>query len=158
MLFYSLHKNNLVSGDPDNLLARPTNLDTKSLHDLIEKITGPGSILKRTEANAVIKSYWGTIADYIRQGKTYRDEFVSISFSITGNFTHPEDEFDPQRHNLKINCLLKATITQVAEEVQLRKVDANQIVPVIDEIYDWGSKTTAPISPPETYWRLAALI
>lgn len=116
-------------------------MQAKTRNDLIGDITGPGSILKPTETEASIKNYWGKITDYLLQGKAYRDEYVSIGFSITGYFKHEEDEFDPGRHQLKINCMLKAAVKGVASEVPLRKVDGNRIIPVINSIYDWGSET-----------------
>lgn len=142
MLHYSLYENKLKNANPGDMLARPTDVEQNTRADLIRDITGPGSILKPTESDAVIDNYWHGIMGYLSRGESYSDDYISIRFSISGDFKGDEDEFDPNRHKLNFNSLLTSTVTQVASEVELCKVEARPVVPVIESVYDWGSKTT----------------
>ena len=142
MLHYSLYNNYFTTDDPEDCLARPVDVPVRTREDLIADITGPGSILKPTESNAVIDDYWGKIADYIRRGEAYSDEYISIRFGITGVFQNEDDQFDPARHAVVVSIVLKDPLTGATTEIRLRKVDGRVIVPEIDHIYDWGSQTT----------------
>lgn len=142
MLHYQLTANNLITGNPEERLARPVNVTVKTLADLIRDITGPGSILKPTESEAVISDYWGQITDYLRQGQAYSDDHISIYFSLRGLFNGDEDRFDPERHALVILNRLKKSVTGVASEVPLVKVEAEVIAPEMEHVYDWHSNTT----------------
>ncbi|MDR8394393.1 DUF4469 domain-containing protein [Aliifodinibius sp. S!AR15-10] len=148
MLNYSLYDNHFTEDDPDDRLARPVDVAGNSRDDLIEAITGPGSILKPTETEAVINNYWATIADYVRRGETYKDDHISIHFGISGTFTGDDDRFDPNRHSLIVSARLKDAITGAAEEVELRKVDSDRVAPEIETVYDWGSETNDDILTP----------
>lgn len=148
MLNYSLYDNHFTAEDPDDRLARPVDVQMKSRDDLIEEITGPGSILKPTESDAVIDNYWRKITDYISKGQGYSDDYISVRFGISGTFQNEDDQFDPERHKVIVSALLKSAVTGMAEEVPLRKVDGRSIEPEIDKIYDWGSETNDEILTP----------
>src|SRR5699024_3748074 len=149
MLNYSLYNNHFTANDPEDRLARPVDVKVNSREDLIEAITGPGSILKPTETNAVINNYWQTITDYISRGEAYRDEHISTRFSISGVFQNDEDQFDTERHQVLVSVLPKNTVTDAVEEISLRRVDSRHVVPEVDSVYDWGSATNDDIITPD---------
>lgn len=148
MLKYSLYNNHFTENDPDDRLARPVDVKVNSREDLIEEITGPGSILKPTESNAVINSYWRTISDYISRGESYSDEYIKTRLGITGVFQNDDDQFDAVRHAVVPSAVLKEAVTAAAAEIQLQKVDGVRIAPEIEHIYDWGSQTTDDVLTP----------
>lgn len=141
MLNYSLYDNHFTADDAEDCLARPVNVQINSRDNLIREITGPGSILKPTESNAVLDNYWQTIADYIREGQAYSDDYISIRFGISGTFQNEDDRFDPERHAVIVSALLKSAVSNATMDVPLRKVDSQRITPEIDSIFDWGSET-----------------
>ncbi len=142
MLKYTLYDNHFTEDDTEDCLARPVDVRVRTREDLIRDITGPGSILKPTESNAVIDDYWGQIAEYVREGEAYSDEYISLRYGIGGIFQNVEDRFDPVRHDVVISAVLKDPITGAAREIELLKVDVRAIVPEIDHVYDWGSDTS----------------
>lgn len=148
MLHYSLYDNHFTADDPDDRLARPVDVTVHTRADLIEAITGLGSILKPTETEAVIDNYWQTIAGYIQKGEGYSDDYISTRFGISGVFQDDEDQFDPARHKVMVSIVLKDSLTDVADDISLRKVDSRHIVPEVEQIYDWGSGTNDDILTP----------
>jgi hypothetical protein len=148
MLTYSLYDNHFTEDDPNDRLARPVDVTINTREDLIEEITGPGSILKPTETDAVIDNYWQTIANYIRKGEAYSDDYIRTRFGVSGVFQNEEDEFDPTRHKVLISVLPKDVITEAAADITLRKVDGRAIIPEIDGVYDWGSETNDDLLTP----------
>lgn len=141
-LEYYLSPNYFTTDNDEDYLAYPVNVQVNTREDLIRDITGPGSILKPTETGAVIDNYWGTITGYIRKGETYSDEYISIRFGIGGVYQNEEDQFDPARHALVANSILKDSVTSAVDEVELRKIASGRIAPEIRHVYDWGSDTT----------------
>lgn len=148
MLKYSLYDNHFTEDNPDDRLARPVDVTVHTSEDLIEAITGPGSILKPTETEAVIDNYWATIAGYIRRGEAYSDDYISTRFGISGVFEDDEDRFRPARHQVQVNVVLKETITDAAREITLQKVDERKIGPEINTVFDWGSGTNDELLTP----------
>jgi hypothetical protein len=143
MLNYALYPNELTRDDPNDQMAKPVDIVTNNLEDLIKAITGPGSILKATEVNAVIAAYWQAIADFISKGESYSDQFIKIRFDISGVFQDENDVFSPERHTLVVGVVLKDTVTGVVSEIPTKKVDARTTQPVIESVYDWGSDTSS---------------
>lgn len=116
-------------------------VSVNSREDLIGKITGPGSILKPTETDAVIDNYWQTITEYIRDGEAYSDDYIRTRFSISGVFQNEVDQFDPERHEVLVSIVLKDSVAEAANNISVQKVNGRNIVPEIERIYDWGSET-----------------
>ncbi len=149
MLHYSLYNNNFTADNPDDRLAQPVDVTMNTREDLIEEITGPGSILKTTETNAVIDNYWQKITDYIRDGEGYTDDYVRTRFGISGVFQNDDDKFDPARHEVLVSIIPKKSVTGVTDEIILRRVDGRDITPEVDSIYDWSSATNNDIITPD---------
>ncbi len=147
MMNYSLVENRLTE-EPDDYMARTVSLTTKKRSDLVKDITGPGSILKETECNAVINNYWKKIIDYVGQGALYRDEHIGVRIDIVGVFMGEDDRFDPERHELKLSIIPSNELKNALSNVSLTKVKAEKTVPEIDQVYDWGSNTTNQVLTP----------
>lgn len=148
MLHYRLYENPFSDDDPDDRLARPVSVTMNNREDLINDITGPGSILKPTETNAVIDNYWQRITHYLREGEGYTDDYIRTRFGISGMFQSDDDQFDPDRHEVLISVVPKGTITEIAEDIPLRKLDGGRVAPEIKEVNDWASGTSDDILTP----------
>ncbi|GAA5523249.1 hypothetical protein LQ318_15575 [Aliifodinibius salicampi] len=149
MLRYRLYDNHFTANNRNDCLARPADVSVKTREDLIESITGAGSILKSTEVNAVIDSYWSAIMEYIRRGEGYNGDYIYTLYGIRGVFNGDEDQFDPERHRVVVSVVAKKSVTGVADNVTLQKVDGQDLLPHIEKIYDWGSRTNGDILTPD---------
>lgn len=148
MLHYRLYKNPFTPDDPETRLARPVDVIINSRENLINEITGPGSILKPTETNAVIDNYWQRIIHYLREGEGYADEYIRTRFGISGMFQSEDDQFDPARHEVLISVVPKGTITEIAEDISVGKLAGGRVAPEIDKVNDWASGTSDDILTP----------
>ena len=148
MLHYYLYENPFTPDDPESRLARPVDVTLNSREDLIDEITAPGSILKPTETNAVIDRYWQCIIEYLREGEAYADEYIRTRFGISGRFQDDDDQFDPDRHEVLIKLVPKGTVTGIAGDISLRKLDKGGVGPEIEEVNDWASDTSDNILTP----------
>jgi len=101
MMNYTLYKNKLTADVEDYYMARLVNVSTMNREDLVAQITGPGSILKETECNAVIADYWKQIIQFSSNGTFYKDDYINIRLDVVGVFMDENDRFDPERHELK---------------------------------------------------------
>lgn len=155
MLRYRLYDNHFTAENSDDCLARPVDVSVKTREDLIEAITGAGSILKPTEVNAVIDSYWSAITEYIRRGEGYKGDYIYTRYGIRGVFYGNEDQFDPERHQVVVSLVPRNSITGGTDNVTLQKVDRQDILPHIENIYDWGSRTYGEILTPDGVLEIA---
>ncbi len=139
---YTLYENKLTADIADDFVARVVNTETKNREDVIAEITGPGSILKKTECNAVIENYWEKIISSVETGAYYRDEHVSVRIDILGTFLGENDRFDAERHQLNITLHPTAKMNAVLPNIPLTYVKPEKIVPKIETVFDWGSAST----------------
>lgn len=138
---YTTQENKMTVGIEDDYYARTVNVTTQTATDVLALITGPGSILKETETNAVINDYWKSIIKIIGQGNQYRDEFISIRIDIVGAFDGESDRFDPARHELKLSVTPSRKVKNVLQAIKLHYVKPEKEVPEHNEVYDWTSNT-----------------
>ena len=151
MLNYALYPNELTQDDPNDQMARPVDITTRDIDELVTKVTGPGSILKPTETKAVIDAYWDAIGDYIRAGEAYSDDYINTRFDISGVFQNADDKYDSARHTVVVGARLKPNVSSRVNETNLRKVNPKSSQPVIDSVYDWGSDSSeGQVTPGDT--------
>lgn len=134
---------NPLAKEERDFVARPVNILSHNLNDMIEEITRSGSILKKTETTAVIDSYWNNIGRYIEKGQEYRDEYVSVTFSISGTFMEEETRFDPRKHKLNVNINVNPKIQARSEQVELYHVDYERALPVIESVFDTTTESSS---------------
>lgn len=134
-------KDNPLTKEVNDYVARPVNLPSHDFQDMLEEITRSGSILKLTETKAVIETYWDIIGSYIEKGEEYRDDYVSVSFSITGTFEEEERRFDIGKHKLNANINVSSRIQARTDHVDLHHVGYERALPFIDSIFDTSSET-----------------
>lgn len=145
-LKYALYDNPLTP-DPTDFAAKVQNQQNKTIKDVINQITGSGSILKPTECNAVLTAFFNQIAQNISEGTGFYSEYFSLSPSMRGVFTDEDDRFDPTRHELVINLVGGKSFKEALNSMQLEKVKPslpNQ--PQVVRFYDIMSDTTTQIT------------
>ena len=140
MITFSLH-DNVLTPDPLDHMAVVQDTPKCTTQDLVEDITGEGSILKPTECNAVINAVFMALGKRLRQGQGFISEYLLIDRSISGVFTDDADRFDPERHQIKTNVRLGSTLAKLAEQSPVKKVPAIKKLPVLENFRDMKSKT-----------------
>lgn len=149
MLKYSLSEN-LLTPDQDDHMAQVVDLQITGRDEVIEQITSEGSILKKTECNAVITAYFQQVRKNLANGMGYHDDFISISPSIQGVFNNDEDRFDPERHTIYPSVSPSAKLREVVNDIKVVKVKANERKPEIKKVYDYVSDSYNSIITPGT--------
>ena len=141
MLEYKLLDNKLTTDDLDDQVGKPVNVKVNREDDLVTAMSGEGSILKKTEIIAVWHNSWHRIAQMVARGEAYSDDFISLSFNISGVFIDKDDFYDPNRHTLAITARLKGNVARAVDSVILKKVDGSAVAPEIEEVYNWSTDT-----------------
>ncbi len=139
---YTLYENKLTTEIDDDYVARLVNVETKTREDVVAEITGPGSILKSTECNAVLTAYWEKIASMVQNGAYYRDKYLTIRMNVVGSFMGENDRFDADRHELKVNIHPLQAMNDSIIGMSLQYVKPELVLPILEDVYDWGSNTT----------------
>ncbi len=135
MLKFSLIEDNL-SRDSDGCVATVVETEFVDRNYIIDKITGAGSILKPTECNAVLKSFFKQLCENVSEGIGYRDEYITISFSVKGKFVNSDDNFDKNRHSVAVLVNSSAKIKDAVKDTEVVKVKRRERKPNIDKVYD----------------------
>lgn len=140
-LFYSLQDNPLTP-DPTDFRAQVQNNPRLTVEEVVEKMTVEGSILKKTECNAVIKAFLQEITRNIGQGIGFTSEYFTLYHTISGVFVNAKDEFDPERHQININLFRNTEMRRAVEKIITKKLQNVVPVPELIELYDYASDST----------------
>jgi len=139
---YTTIDNQLTTENLNDHMAQTIDMVVNGFDKVKKKMSGPGSILKETEINAVHADYWKAIISFIANGQNYRDEYVSIRMNITGVFEDEDDRYDPARHKIVLSVIPGPDLKEAARQVRPVYVETDSINPVVKSAYDWNSKTT----------------
>jgi len=135
MLKYSLTEN-ILTDRPDDFSARTHVSKSYNKTKFIKRLLEKGTLMTETDAVAALNAIENTILEIIEEGGTLNLPLFNTSFSISGTFKGPLDNFDNSRHKLNIN-LSKGKLLRTAEKkVALEKTKAISPQPIIVEVKD----------------------
>ncbi len=145
MLQYSL-VNNPLTPNPTDLRAIIQQYKRKKIADIVKQLTVPGSILKETECEAVIKRFLQIIADNLQEGIGLDSEFLIISQTISGVFNHENDPFDRSRHQVNMTVRPGAAFQQALDQAKPIKTDNHIPTPAIKSVFDVKTKSNEQLT------------
>ncbi len=146
MLYIKLVDNPLTQ-DPNDCRAMVANYKKKKISQIVRQITIPGSILKETECEAVIKRFLQILAENLHEGVGFDSEFLTISQGINGVFTNNRDSFDRSRHEVTLAAHAGEEFRKALDSVEVVIVDHVQPKPVIKSVFDVKSKSSELLTP-----------
>lgn len=146
-LKYSLIEN-LLTERPDDYSAQTQSSESYDLERFIKRMLAKGTAMTETDAQAAFTLIESTAKDITLEGGTLNLPLFNTSFSISGVFEGPMDNFDANRHKLNVN-ITKGTVLRAAEkEVTFEKTNAVSPQPIIQEVKDTVSgKVNEELTP-----------
>lgn len=140
---YALHPNPISKSDYYRAIVH--HRDPCGMDRIIEHMTAGGSTVTRAEALAVIEEYYAAMEYLLERGHRINTPFLNISFSVTGNFTGHDDQFDADRHRLRINTNPGRRLTGLPGRLSLQKALPSLHRPVLSVFRDvlTGSRNQA---------------
>ncbi len=147
MLKYSLSKN-LLTKDSYNFVAKVHPAGSCDKEAIITEMLRHGTLLTKTDILAVLNGFEETILDIIDSGRTVNTPLFKTSFSISGVFDGPDDNFERNRHKIKVNLTngirLRDSVTKVDLEKTKTRITSPQIYEVKDIISGKVNKQLTP--------------
>jgi hypothetical protein len=140
MLKFSLFDNALTP-DPNDCMGLVVESEKVTIEQLVAMIVVQGSILKKTECNAVIYEFFEKLAQCLAEGKGFTSEYLIIDHSISGVFTNEDDVFDPARHQVNVNTRMGSELKGIIKDIKLQKVKTTTPMPVVGQVRDMVTDT-----------------
>ncbi len=135
MLKYSLVENQLTER-PDDYSAQTHPMGSFDKEAIITRMLNRGTSLTRTDILAVINSLEETVAEVLSEGCNINLPLFNTSFSISGVFESPLDNFDGNRHKLNLNLTKGILLREVEKRVKPEKSNSVSPQPQIQEVKD----------------------
>ena len=135
MLKYSLVENQLTER-PDDYSAQTHSVSSLDKEAIIIRMLHRGTLLTRTDILAVLNGFEETITDALLEGNSVNLPLFNTSFSISGVFESPLDNFDGTRHKLNINLTKGILLREAEQKVKFEKTNTPLPLPQIQEIKD----------------------
>lgn len=137
---YALYPNYLTT-DPDDHMARVQNQASHGIEDIIDIMIGRGSTVTKAEALSVMEEYEAAVEQVLSNGGSVNTSLMRINASISGVFDDEFDTFERERHYVRLNVNPGSRISDIADSVEVEKVDADSPQPEPQAFEDVASDT-----------------
>lgn len=138
-LKYSIRDSKLVSVK-GRQVAQVAKLESYTLEDIVDMIASSGSGIKKATAVSVFEEFSHILEQILSEGGAVSTPLFGIKPSISGTFEDSKDRFDKKRHEIKLNARVGSRLKKCARQIKTQKVAAEQVVPVINDVFDFGSQ------------------
>lgn len=140
MLKYHLTEN-LLTNHSAEYVAQVQTAGSYNKEALIEEMLKRGTLLTRTDILAVLNGLEEVVCDIVSSGGTINSPLFNTSFSISGVFDGPIDNFDGNRHKLNVNISKGTKLRATESKVSFEKTTVMLPQPQILEVKDSVSKS-----------------
>jgi hypothetical protein len=138
MLKFGLFKSHLTSV-PNDHVAVIQKLEMVDEEDILKEIVAPGGVTA-TQAQAVLTAWYEAIENTLKDGKGVKTKFIEIRPAIKGVFEGSDAKFDPTKHYVVFNVLVRDYIREIAKLLKVQKVRVGERAPMIRKFVDTVSK------------------
>jgi hypothetical protein len=125
----------------------------RDMDDIIEEMDFRGSTVTKEDIISVVEGYHAVIAKFLADGDRINTPLFRTSASISGVFEDGSDDFDRERHYVRLNVNPGPRIAEISEELSVEKVEASKIRPVLQTFRDYTTEskndTVTPGEPAE---------
>ena len=112
---YVLRENNL-SDDPDDYMARIRHVGIARIETIIERMIQRGSTVTRADIVGVLEDYYAAIESLLLEGMSVTTPLDHFSLSVKGIFRGADDTFDPSRHRLHAALIAGPRLRKTLQE------------------------------------------
>ena len=134
-LDFSLSEN-LMTPDPNDMMAQTANVTSYGINDIFRRILARNPGLGLSQLKASLDEVVDECCRITEEGGAFTTELVNAQPSIAGVFNGAADTFDPKRHRVKTNLTAGTRLKKATAEVKTRKVQTAEPLPFIIEIHD----------------------
>lgn len=131
---------NKLTPDPEDCVARTTEVRIISFDELLKIMTSRGLTLTDTEVMGVFNEFLHAVNDALQNGYAVSTPFVKIKPGIVGVFLNKDDVFDPSRHAVRLNVTLGSDIKIDQKGIKAEKVKAESHNPEIVSVKDYQTQ------------------
>ena len=133
---------NLMTERPDDYMALTYSVAGLDRNAIIDRMLARGTALTKTDILGVLNALEETVSEAVQQGYSINMPLINTSFSISGVFEGPMDNFDGNRHKLNVNITKGVLLREAEKRVKLEKTVASSVSqPQIQEVKDSVSGT-----------------
>ncbi len=144
LITYALREN-LLTTDPDDCMAQVVDAQSFTQEDINREIIKRGSSLTEADIVAYQKLEREVYRDIVAHGGHINTPLFTTSFSITGVFANHADNFDKNRHIIKLNVNAGIALKEAAAQAKTQKVETNSTDPYITSVTDKVSGDSSTI-------------
>ena len=117
-------------------------LDYADMDEIIDRMSGPGSILKKTEIVAVIESFLQELAAVIAEARGFKHKDFTLKIGLRGVANNPEERWDDNEHKKYARILLGNLFQEAANKIELEFVSQVSEAASIQSVYDLKTEET----------------
>jgi len=148
MLPYSLTKKT-VGQNPTGYIAYVNQDEKNDLNKIIDHMVEEGTGLTRPQALAYFEKLMQTVEYFIETKGGVSTPLFQIRTTIAGVFLNERDEFDPQRHSIRLRLTPGTRLNQLKKRLKLVKKRKRKQEPGPELFIDLVSETTNEQATPQ---------
>lgn len=138
-LNFGLIENHLTD-DPGDYMAIVQNNQTYTVPDIIDRMISRGSTVTKAEAFSVYEEMGLAVEDILKSGGNINTPLFCVYPSIAGVFQGENDNFDRNRHAIRLNFTAGSRLSKIADEIKPKKGAVTSPTPVIEKFVNLKTK------------------
>ncbi len=151
LIRYSLRENTLEGRSAAPFTARVHRNGTITQDQLINLMADRNTTVSRQDILVVLDLLRDVVLKQVLMGQRVVTDIFKVSAGIRGGFDSAEDEYDPGRHDVRVNTCAAATFRkQVAFFARTSKVRSEVPAPVLDKVTDFRTDAEGTATPGAT--------
>lgn len=140
---------NHIRSDADHYLAISKHSKSVTLDDVFDRMTREGSTITKAEALAVFEEITQRITEFVQEGYSVKTPLVNIRSDVSGKFIDDEDNFDHERHKVKINVSVGKRLRAISSDIKPVKISSQKRLPEPTSYIDSRSGTVNELITPK---------
>ncbi|MBN2352198.1 MAG: hypothetical protein JXD23_06465 [Spirochaetales bacterium] len=146
---FSLKANRLLGRETSPFKAQVRSYKTIGREEMLADMAGMNASVSRQEIIVVLDLMKAVMQKYLLAGFRVKTDLFNAQLTVKGGFASEEDEFDPDRHTVRVRMAPAADLRKaVAHDARMEKIRDEEPEPELDRVYDFETQSkNGTVSP-----------
>lgn len=127
---------NLLTEDPDDLMAVTLDNPTKGIDDIVERMISRGSTVTKAEALGTLEEFKQAVCDIVKDGNNVNTELFAVYPTVAGVFENETESFNPGKHGINLNLRAGKRLVEAGRDLKVERVEVGESKPTLNVLAD----------------------
>ncbi|WP_158275717.1 HU family DNA-binding protein [Marinilabilia rubra] len=127
---------NLLTDDPDDLMAVTVDNPTMGIDEIVERMISRGSTVTKAEALGTLEEFKSAVCDIVKDGNNVNTELFVIYPTVAGVFESKSEAFNASKHGINLNLRAGKRLIESSRDLNVERVEISESKPTLKTVTD----------------------